>query len=191
MSIKRNSGFTAVELLVAACIFSMMAFAVYSVLSVGLGAYKRIKNFAGSQTDALLALEKVERDISSTFSISGIEFTGGASSVSFPDTAAASGPVVRVTYCLDADTGNLIRKEQSYAGAISRSESEGITSVDLSPLQELKFTYCYYDEGKETCEWKEEWSGLEPPIAVKVEAAFDSGGKTVRVKRIVLIPVSL
>jgi type II secretory pathway pseudopilin PulG len=189
---KKNNGFTTVELLVAACIFSMMAYAVYSVLSVGLNAYKRIKNFAGSQTDVLLALEKVERDISSTFVISGIGFSGGVSSVSFPGGAAGpAGPVTKTSYYLDASTGNLIRKEQSYAGAISKSESEGITSAELSPLEDLKFTYCYYDEEKEVCEWKDSWPGVEPPIAVKMEAAFDSGGRTVKVNRIVLIPVAL
>jgi len=74
---------------------------------------------------------------------------------------------------------------------VKRSESEGKTSVELSPLKELKFEYCRYDDEKEACEWKDKWSGAEPPIAVRVEAAFDSGGKTVKVKRIVLIPVSL
>jgi len=188
---KKNNGFTAVELIVAVCIFSMMAFAAYSALSVGLNAYKRIKGFAGSQNDALLAFEKIERDISNTFMINGIEFTGSASSVSFPDTSGAAGPVVKTTYYFDAEAGNLIRQEQAYAAAMKKSEEEGITSVELSPLKELKFEYCRYDEEKEACEWKDRWSGTEPPIAVKVEAAFDSGGKTVKVKRIVLIPVSL
>lgn len=188
---KKNRGFTAVELIVAICISSMMVFAVYSSLSVGLGAYKRIKGFAGSQNDALLAFEKIERDISNTFMINGLEFTGGSSSVSFPDTSGASGPVVKTTYYFDAQTGNLIREEQSYAAAMKKSEDEGKTRVELSPLKELKFEYCRYDDEKEACEWKDKWSGAEPPIAVRVEAAFDSGGKTVKVKRIVLIPVSL
>ncbi len=188
---KKNRGFTAVELIVAVCIFSMMAFAVYSVLSVGLNAYKRIKGFAGSQNDALLAFEKIERDIGNTFTINGMEFTGSASSFSFPDTAGAAGPVVKTTYYFDDEAGNLIRKEQAYAAAVKKSEDEGTTSVELSPLKELKFEYCRYDEEKEACEWKDKWSGAEPPIAVRFEAAFDSGGKTVKVKRIVLIPVSL
>lgn len=188
---KKNKGFTIVELLVAACIFSMMAFAVYSALSAGLNAYKRIKGFAGSQSDALLAFEKIERDIGNTFMINGIEFTGSASSFSFPDTSGASGPVVKAAYYFDAEEGVLIRTEQVYAAAVKKSEGEGTTSVELSPLKELKFEYCRYDEQKEACEWKDKWSGAEPPIAVKVEAAFDSGGKTVKVKRIVIIPVSL
>ncbi|MFA5148255.1 MAG: type II secretion system protein [Candidatus Omnitrophota bacterium] len=188
---KRNKAFTTVELLVAVCISSMMAYAAYSTLSGGLNAYKRIKNFAGSQTDVLLALEKIERDLSSTFPISGIEFKGIASRVSFPGVSGAAGPVVNIAYYFDTATGNLIREEQAYACAITKSEGAGITTAELSPLQELGFSFCYYDEGRETCEWKDTWPGPDPPIAVKIEAAFDSGGKTVKVKRIVLIPVAL
>ena len=77
-------GFTLVELLVALCIFSIMTAAVVSVLSSGLKVYKRIKSFSGTQTDALIALEKLERDLNNTFIITGIDFSGSAENVSFP-----------------------------------------------------------------------------------------------------------
>jgi type II secretory pathway component PulJ len=100
---RRNKGFTAVELIVAVCIFSMVSYAVYSLLAGGLNAYKRIRNFAGSQIDVLTAFEKMERDLENTFYISGINFSGDGRSVSF----AGSGPVSKVAYIYDETSGKL------------------------------------------------------------------------------------
>ncbi|MFA5094661.1 MAG: prepilin-type N-terminal cleavage/methylation domain-containing protein [Candidatus Omnitrophota bacterium] len=183
---RRNKGFTAVELIVSVCIFSMVAYAVYSLLAGGLNAYKRIRNFAGSQIDVLTAFEKIERDLENTFYISGINFSGDSTSVSF----AGSSPIAKVTYLYDGASGKLIRREQSYACAMSDSGTEGITSAELAPLKELAFRYCRYNEEEETCEWSDIWESATIPLAVEMTASFDSGGKTLRIKRIVFIPVS-
>jgi len=183
---RRNKGFTAVELIVAVCIFSMVSYAVYSLLAGGLNAHKRIRNFAGSQIDVLTAFEKMERDLENTFYISGINFSGDGRSVSF----AGSGPVSKVAYIYDETSGKLSRREQSYACAMSGSATEGITSADLTPLKDLAFRYCRYDKEKQTCEWSDAWVNAVIPLAVEISASFDSGGKTLRIKRIVFIPVS-
>ena len=161
--------------------------AVYSALSGGIKAYKRVKSFAGTQTDALIALEKLERDLNNTFSITGIDFSGAPDKVSFP----AASPITRVIYYFDSDTGVLMRGEQPYAGAIAKSDTKVIASNKLAPFKSMSFSFGDYNKDTKILTWKDSWTaGSALPCGVKIEAAFDSGGKTVKVKRIVFIPVA-
>ena len=99
--------------------------------------------------------------------------------------------ITRVTYKFDEGSGILSRSEQSYAGAIAKSNSAGITLQNLSPFKSMVFYFADYDKDTKVLTWNDSWpAGSGLPRGVKIEASFDSGGKTIKVERIVFIPVA-
>ncbi len=78
------SGFTLVEIAVAAALLGMTALAVMSVFAGGAKVYYRLRDYAGVETDVLIALDKMERDLRNTHPIFGIPFHGESKRIEFP-----------------------------------------------------------------------------------------------------------
>jgi prepilin-type N-terminal cleavage/methylation domain-containing protein len=213
-----NKGFTLVELMIAASILGMIALAILSSFDAGLRAFAHVQSFGGTQVEALLAIDRIERDLRNTFRLSGINFDGGAKEISFPavvrrldeeDNERVS--LGRITYRFDSSQKALIVKEEDYSLAIAGGGGEAIEdsaqpkvprSEQTAPeilafIEDLHFDYYFYRKGtegdKETVDygWKASWAGKDDgfPRGVKVEVVFKNGQEERSLARTVFIPV--
>ena len=193
-----KKGFTLVELLVVTSILGMIILAISSTFAGGLNVYKRVQNYSGAQTDALVSLEKIEKDLRNLFSFSGIGFTGNAEKVAFPglikefDSAENQNITLgRISYYFDKKAGALIKEEQNYHQAISE-ETPGKNNIRvLAYIQSLNFNYYSINPDTKEYSWKGSWAKEEGvPLGVRIEVVFKNGKRDVKLVRPVLIPIS-
>lgn len=192
---KNNRGFTFIELIVTLSIVVLIAVAVFSTLAGGINVYKRVKVYTGQQRDALLSLERLEKELNNTFTVSGIDFSGDSKSVAFAGLISPlSGnisPLGKVSYNFDGATGGFSRREQGYAEVMAKADRPQSVPVKLASLKSLSFKYCSFNRDAKIFEWKDSWSaGTGIPAGVRIEAEFDTGARVIKVSRIVFIPIS-
>ena len=73
------------------------------------------------------------------------------------------------------------------AGASSR----GSASKELASLEDLKFSYCYWNAKTQVCEWKNAWLAKEGmPLGVKLIISLRNGDSKTSLERTVWIPVA-
>ena len=193
-----KKAFTLVELLVTASILGMIAVAIFSTFASGLNVYKRVRSYAGAETDVLLALEKMERDLRNIFNFSGIDFIDDSKRIAFAGlvkTFDRAGnqkiSLGRISYYLDEGAGTLVKEEQDYPQAISGTEPEQGNSVILAFIEDINFSYYYFDSKAERQDIKSSWdAGNGIPTKVKIEITFTDDGKTIKMDRTVFIPVA-
>lgn len=191
---KKNfkSAFTLIELIVTLSIVVMIAAAVFSTLAGGINVYKRVKAYGGQQRDALLSLERLEKELNNVFIISGINFTGDSKNIAFPCFASAlfenTSGLGRISYRFDDKTGDFLRAEQGYAETM---EPQPAVPKKVASLKGLSFNYYYFDQDTESYAWKDFWdTDGKIPVGVKIEAEFETGAKVIKVSRIVFIPIA-
>ncbi len=191
-----KKGFTLIEMVITLSIMAMIATAVFSTLAGGINVYKRVKDYGGQQRDALLSLEKFGKELSNIFVISGINFTGDSKNAAFPGFVSVSSGnpsgIGRVSYYFDDKTGDFLRVEQGYAETMVKSEKpQPIAPRKIASLKSLTFSYYYFDQDAKIYVWKNSWDTVGTiPIGVKIETEFDTGAKTIKVNRIVFIPIA-
>lgn len=196
---RRSKGFTLIEILVTLSIMAIIAGAIFSTLAGGINVYKRVKTLTGERADILLSLEKLEEDLNNVFIMSGIGFTGDAKKVVFPKLISASclrpgedkTPLGKASYYFDDRSSALFKEEQGYARAVSKSNESECAPERLASVKDLTFSYYYFDAETKGYEWRDSWSAENSlPLGVKIEATFNVGLKSVKVKRIVFIPIA-
>src|SRR3990167_7818362 len=79
-----EQGFTLIELMVAASILGLIGLAILTTFGSGFSVYERVQAYGGTQADALLALEEIERDVRNIFQMPTIPVEGGSDRVAFP-----------------------------------------------------------------------------------------------------------
>ncbi len=198
----RRRRFTLVEILAVLGIFTLAAVAVATSAAGGLRIYQRSLYFSGLQTDLLLAFERLEGELRSTFNFDNIGFEGDQRRLAFPalvqqwqaDNLLFARFPGRVAYHLDPGTGTWLRTSQSYAQATAPDAGRrGDETVLASGLDSLEFSYCRHDPETEQYSWQSSWNredGL--PVAVAfVARVADPGGGLATFERTILIPVAL
>lgn len=189
-----------VELLVTAAILGIISMAVISTFAAGLKVYEKVRDYSLERVDALLALEKIERDILNLVNFSGIDFVGEKEKITFAGMTKEGEPGRINYYVKGGMRGMLIREEQGYARAISKTSRKKGETKELAALRDIDFEYYYYDEDTEEYLWKDGWKineeekeGLEKsewiPIGVRVKIRFKEGKRYVTLTRSVLIPI--
>ncbi|MCQ9207358.1 MAG: prepilin-type N-terminal cleavage/methylation domain-containing protein [Omnitrophica bacterium] len=194
-------GFTLIELLVTAAILGIISMAVVSTFAAGLKVYEKARDYSWERVDALLALEKMERDILNLVNFSGIDFVGGKETISFAGLTKEGEPGKIRYYMKGGMRGVLIREELGYARAISKTSRRRGERKELATLRDMDFEYYYYDNDTKKYLWKDKWKLNEEekedleksewiPIGVRVKIKFKEGKRYVTLTRSVLIPIS-
>ena len=193
-----NQGFTLIEFLVVASILGMVAVAIFSTFATGLNVYKKAQSYAGTQTDVLLALEKMEKDLRNIFDSSGIDFLGDTKKIAFAglvktfDTAGNQKVSLgKISYYLDDEKGTLVKEEQDYSHAVSGIEGGENNFKVLAFIEDINFNYYYFNSETEKQDRKSSRgadNGI--PTKVKIEITFTHDNKTVKMDRTVFIPVA-
>lgn len=79
----RLSGFTLIELMIASVLTALAALAAYHAYNQGILIWKKGQE-SSNQDKAMLAMERINRDLKNTFSFNPIVFSGEENKISFP-----------------------------------------------------------------------------------------------------------
>lgn len=193
----RHQFFTLVEMLVVLTLFALAAIAVTTVAGGGLRIFRRAQFVSVYQTDLLLGLERMEKDLRGCFVFDTIPFEGSASHVSFPAMVSrwdGSGRTFtrapgRVTYRLDPLAGGLIRRDQNYSQA-TKEDGGGNDRLLATDVDLLQFSYCKYDARGEKYIWQTTWGKEDEgvPAAVKLRMKVSAPGGISNFERTLLLP---
>ena len=141
---KKQQGFTLVEMLLAMALFALVMAAAYSAISVGLKA--REQHNVEVQQNARAALEAISTHLRSAFLVQGAQayyFNGGSSSISFFTFPPDAQSPVRIEYYIGGSNVNcagLCRK--TYSGAPDSGNSKTAAEEPVAPeITDLKLSY--------------------------------------------------
>ena len=200
-TLNAGKGFTLIELMVSTSILGMIGLAVLTTFGSGFHVYERVQSYGGLQAEILLSLEEMGRDLSNTFSFSGIGFEGEAQKITFPavieaielieDEEMIAVSVGRISYYLDGDDEEkiLVRDMRDYSQAGSEDQSGDHQSGSLTYVKDILFSYYFFDGISQEYGWKESWPAEEGlPAAVKIELTYEDRGQDIQLVRTVFIP---
>ncbi|MFA6350113.1 MAG: prepilin-type N-terminal cleavage/methylation domain-containing protein [Candidatus Omnitrophota bacterium] len=164
-----SAGFTLVEVMIAATLFSVVGLGILTSFSSGMKLWNRAKQADMPKCELLLGFETVSRDLRQSMDIAKIGFEGDARSLSFP--ALASGKIVKMTYSFDPDGAILKAYYIALKDIDSLKTDENSIKKTLFKADELSFAYLYYDMDKGAYIWADSWKKEDGRfIAVKIQA---------------------
>ncbi len=180
----KKNGFTLIEILVVACIFSIIATAIGVSFISGIRLWGRV-NSAGSNTDVLITLEMMAKDLRQSLDMPSIGFQGSSSEVSF--SILDDNSILKVTYKFDSNENTLLRRYVYLKDIILGAEKEKYIEKRILSSEEFSLSYLCYDPENKSYSWKDEWvkdKGIFP--AVRIQTKF----KNEEFAKVVFIPVS-
>jgi len=165
LSLRRHSGFTFIEVLLVATIFSILSLAIYSTFASGLRLWDRIQGEALSKRKIILNMEKLSADLRQSPVFSKIGFEGTSSTIAFPVLAGEN--IYRATYIFEEKA--LLRKLTSFKDILEKKEEAEVKKI-LPDLEDLKFSFGYLEQGKSEYTFKDTWNKEDGiPRIVKIE----------------------
>lgn len=208
-------GFTLIEILVVTVIFAALSVAVFSSVAMGLNVHKRIALSSRAYKDAVIVLEKLERELANCIEFAGIEFAGNSKSIEFCsifNIAADGGELLptigRLSYTFDREKQAILKKKQAFPQSLKKTEGQG--EVIASDLKKVEFSYFYRDQLTGSYQWNDYWLDKAPPfspeadppsaekklgralpvgVRIEIQLAQDNGGLW-RVFKTIFLPVA-
>ncbi len=177
MLIKGRSGFTFVELMLTAAIFTVISIAIYATFNSGISAWKKAQQAEGTYQDLRLGLEQAAEELENAVSFKQeedfINFTGSQESISFYTPIKRyvgrlrHPEIKKVTY---AFSDSILRRTEQSPVETAEEEPPEPEDVTLN-IEELKFFYYYLTEDSEQAyQWQNDWQfGANIPRAIKIE----------------------
>jgi len=184
ITIFKKKGVTLIEMAVVMGIFALILLVLYSGYVSGMRIWRAFsKGGIATNRRLWLGLEKLSRDIKSSFACGGIEFKGDEDSFSFP--VVYGYEVVEVEYSYRASRNTLYRSRTKYRDLLNNREAE--KKEEMFKAEKLEFSYLYFDSDKITSYWSSEWllEG-EPPKAVRLELESDEE----KIEKLIFIPAA-
>ncbi len=190
------SGFTLIEVLIAASLVSLIAFAVYANFDSGIRVMERV-NHVMQEEDINVFFEKLSRDIQNSFRYASIPFKGNGEKLSFPSSIAtepvlgSSRGIGRVSYYYNSSQGRIERLQENVSQMFQGEKEVVEPTTALSNISSVRFQYFAYDKKEEAYTWKEEWGDADNriPLAVKAELVFHDEGIEKTLTRTIAVPV--
>lgn len=191
-----KKGFTLVETLVVATIFSFVGLAIATSFISGIKIWDRARNTDFLKYNNLLALEMITKELRQAMDYPLIGFEVKAEEFSFPTLINDS--VVKVTYAFNSGKKALLRKQAEIKDIISNKEQEDTKEkIAFNSLEEFSLSYFYHyfdlDLNREVYAWKEVKTELDAwikgkgvPLAIKLQGKV----KNELFSKTIFIPVS-
>ena len=199
-----SRGFTLIEVLVVLGIMVVLVTAIGASLAGGISAWGAARDFNSVETDAMIDLEVMQRDIMNAFPFHDIKFAGTKAAVSFPgllalrdrggagdDEADEEGLVRRigtVRYFFENETRSLFRHQYPYPEPSSGRKPEpvkvigGLTGVTIE----------YYELPSEIGgkgSWVGSWDNVTNfPAQVRVRLMFSKDSSPELITRTFVLP---
>jgi len=177
---KYFSGFTLVEMLVAATIFAIVGLGIMTSFSSGIKLWNRAKGADFVRCELLLGLEAVARDLRQSMNIEKIGFSGTATELSFP--TLLSEKVEKVTYRFDADSHSFKVSHINLKDIESLKKEQEIIERVIFKVEEASFSYLHFDDEKNRYVWDTSWSkdnGVFLAVRLQVKLKGEEFVKTV------------
>jgi len=209
---KKNKGFTFVELTIATVVFSVAAVAIYACFNTGVLAWRKGEVSSSVYQDARAALELMATDLRSSLASEKWNFQGSAQAVNFVSLsrpfwqkAVDVESMRKISYRVEED--KLLRSREDIRTLLTGAETEQEVETQqeagelLQFVESLKFEYYYKDpasEGKFL--WRDAWDVPEDaPKAVKITIALkpeiegrrQAGPGRVQFSKHVIIPTGI
>lgn len=186
--VRLRAGFTLVELMVVATLFSLIAFAMASSFVSGMRLWDRAQQRDAAQTDALLALEVMARELRQSVNVPLVTFQGTAHQVSFP--ALVQGELVNIAYEYDGSEKRLRRRHVSFKELVEEKIEEVAYEKTLfSSADEVLIAFGTSPKDTDVTgyEWVDEWEeDRGVPQAVRVTITI----KDETLTKIIFIPIA-
>jgi len=186
-----NSGFTMVELLIVTVILAVIGMTMYAAISNGVKIWSKVNERIGAE-DVGILFEKFESDARNCARISGIRFSGGEDAVLFaslvPSAILGARTVGIIRYSYDPDDDVISRSQRDIFDMYA--DKDGAVRRLLKDVKSAKFSYYVYLKEEKQYGWREEMSGQEIPLAIRIEADVECEGRTDRFTKTVSIPVA-
>lgn len=178
----KNRGFTLVEMLMAATIFSIIAAGMALSFMSGMRLWARAQRQEGALAEALLTLERMAREVRQSVDVPAIGFGGTASEVSFPCLVGDS--VVQLTYAFDRSNKTLRRRQVGLKEIIEERLQPEVLESLLLIANDVALDYASVDKEhkRPTGAWQEEWDqddGVPPAIRLRIQLKDDTVTKTI------------
>ena len=188
---RKNKGFTFVEMFLVAVLLAVISLAVYSTFASGIKVWQRA-SVTSPKESAGIFFDKFDRDLRNSFKFASIQFTGGRERLQFPTIVESprmeKKTVGAVLYVFNEGRGVLTREARDFAHVYS--DSTGLTSEAIANVKSIKFFYHFYDTTKQEYLWSDEWSRDGIPLAVRVELEIENGSEIETFYKTVAIPTS-
>lgn len=170
----KNSGFTLIETMVVATIFSFVAAAIAMSFISGIKLWNRARNSDFAKYQFLLDLENVSKELRQAINEPAIKFEGTVGEVAFP--LLARGKVAKVVYKFEPSAKTLIRKEMDMEDVLEKKEEGGWTEKRLLGWEDFSLSY-FNGKAAEApgYEWIDEWEKDKGIFtAIKIKAKFNN-----------------
>jgi len=194
---KRDAGFTLVELLVVVSIVALIGMSLYAMFGSSLDMMRRVSRSEVSE-DVSIFLEKLDREISSQVIFKGIPFEGKETFLSFPSriNSGQKTPlnrgIGRVSYFFDESHRAFARRQENLSQCYKKVEVEAAPMVE--GVANMRFQYFVYRKNEKIFEWVGVWNSLENqgaiPYAVKVEFECVRGEERYGFEKTIAIPIA-
>jgi len=198
---RRNKGFTLIEVLLAASIALVILTAVYSAFYAGILNYKRVNAYSVRFQTARAVLNKIDSDLKNSFAYYNTDsgFKGEPKSIEFftkvkvfKAESIAESEVAKVKYSI-IKTG-LIR--QAALGAdILKSQLPDSMKAAVNDVKDIKFEYALsVNDAIKSHEWVDSWpkddiGKTRLPLAVKVQVRV--GEEMQKFQRVIQLPLEV
>lgn len=189
---RKNRGFTLIEMLIVSLIMSVISLGLYVTLNSGIKVWQRINNQQLAAEDVNIFFDKFASDLRNSLPFTDINFIGTENGLSFPSIIKSQRLKVRtigqVLYAYDSRTGLLNRQQKDYSQIYNLEEVT--PSATLKNIKSLLFQYYVYDKERKEYFWHNEPLPEQIPQAVRIEFESQDGAKTIRFTKTVTIPVN-
>jgi prepilin-type N-terminal cleavage/methylation domain-containing protein len=195
---RREGGFTLVELLVVISLMALIGMSLYAMFGSAMDMMRRVSRSEVTE-DIGIFLERFDREISSQITFKEIPFEGKEASLSFPSRieldkkAPLNRGISRVSYFFDESRRTFARRQENLNQIYKPEEKVKVTTA-LEGISGLKFQYFVYRKAEKIFEWVSQWNSLENegeiPSAVKVEFSCIRGEEQYAFERTVAIPIA-
>jgi len=185
----KAGGFTLVEVLVVAVVFSIIGIGITTSFVSGVKIWRRSEDMARTYNSLILTLEKVSRDLRQSVVMPniGFEAAAGDSAQEFSFPALIGTSIAKITYRFDLQEKTLLRNEVRYEDIISGKQKDNYTEKTMLKLDELQISYLYFDKVNNKAEWQDSWKKEDGVFRlIKLKGKYNGEEFT----KIILIPIS-
>ena len=195
MKQRRQRGFTLVEVLVAVSIFSALIVTIYASFISGMSAREKGETIVTLAETAQEVIRRLSLELACSIAYSSGSFSGKSEQVTFVTLRApAEGGaprICRVIYYTCDESGTGLSSLRHACQPLGGEYLEG----DLSGpcLRCMELSYAFREQGVGEVEWSDCWIGTHDkplPLAVRVSLVLESGDETMKVDKVIPVPVS-